>query len=106
MKNRLYLLLVIVLSCLGGWTVHAQLQRSNPARQTWEYKSIVVGRNGINENFSAWAEDGKQLPPPVDIDVKNRELGNQGWELVTVFPVADTVGGATTRVQSFYKRPK
>lgn len=106
MKNRLYLSLFVVLLCLGGWTVRAELQRSNPARQTWEYKSIVVGRLSISEPFSSWAEDGKQLPPPIYMETKYRELGNQGWELVAVLPIADTVGGATTRIQLFYKRPK
>ena len=44
MKNRLYLSLVLIsLTCLAGRTAHAQLQRSSPARQTWEY--IIVQEN-------------------------------------------------------------
>ena len=63
MKNRLYLLMVIVASLfLAQWTAHAQLQRSSSARQTWEYKTILVNRNSINENWSSWFEDDKQLP--------------------------------------------
>ena len=108
MKNRVYFTLVIAaLLSLAGWTAHAQLQRgTGPTRQSWEYKTILLSRNSINENWSSWFEDDKPLPLPVNGTAKRDELGNQGWELVAVIPYADTVGGATTRVQQFYKRPK
>lgn len=109
MKNRLYLSMVIVaLLCLAlaGWTAHAQLQRGSAARQTWEYKTITISRTTISENWSSWSEDNKQLPLPVDGMAKRIELGNQGWELVAVVPIGGTVGGATTDMQQFYKRPK
>ena len=66
MKNRLYLSLVLVaLTCLAGWTAHAQLQRSSPARQTWEYQEVQLSTTQSS------------LP-------KLNGLGAQGWELVGV----------------------
>ena len=66
MKNRLYLSLVLVsLTCVAGWTAHAQLQKSSPARQTWEYQEIQLATNQSS------------LP-------KLNSLGAQGWELVGV----------------------
>ena len=39
MKSRLYLPLVAVaLLCLAGWKGYGQAQKSNPMRQTWEYR--------------------------------------------------------------------
>jgi hypothetical protein len=66
MKNRLYLSLVLIaLTCLAGWTAHAQLQRSSPARQTWEYKEVLLAARASSV-------------PSLDA------LGAQGWELVGV----------------------
>ena len=46
MKHRLYLSLVLIsLTCLAGWTAHAQLQKSSPTRQTWEYQEIQLTTN-------------------------------------------------------------
>lgn len=107
MKNRVYLSMVIVaLLCLAGWTAHAQLQRGSSARQTWEYKSLYFIRTSIDETYSSWSEDGKQLPPPVNGTAKRIELGNQGWELVAVVPISSIPGGPTSEIQQFYKRPK
>ena len=107
MKNRLYLsIATVTLLCVAGWTVHAQLQRGNSARETWEYKTILMSRNSIDENWSSWYEDDKPLPLPVNGMAKRAELGNQGWELVTVVAIGDGAGGATGRLQQFYKRRK
>jgi hypothetical protein len=114
MKNRLYLSLIVVAAlCLAGWTVHAQLQRSSPARQTWEYKTITMGRVASGAVWSSWSEDGKQLPLPVDAMVKRAELGNQGWELVAVNTMEDSPMDArgvpstfTTILVQYYKRPR
>ena len=63
MRNRLFLSLVVVaLLCLAGWTGYAQGQRSNPARQTWEY--IVV--DAYND--------------PERIKSTFNQYGAQGWE--------------------------
>ena len=66
MKKRLYLPLVLVfVTCLAGCTAHAQLQRSSPAKQTWEYQEIQLATNQSS------------IP-------KLNALGAQGWELVGV----------------------
>ena len=80
MKNRLYLsLLLAVLLCLVGWTAHAQLQRSGPARQAWEYKSLVFI---VDASRTTLYEDAKPVPgTPV---TRMPELGAQGWELFSV----------------------
>lgn len=98
MKNRLYLLLIVIVAlCVVGWSGYAQGQRSATARQAWEYKTILLTRQSIDDSWSFWFEDDKALPQPVNPTAKRVELGNQGWELVAVVPYADTVGGATTR---------
>jgi hypothetical protein len=58
--------LVVLFSCLVGWTGHARAQRSSQERQAWEYKvfSPVVA--------------GPTLQDQMD------QLGIQGWELVAV----------------------
>jgi len=80
MKNRLYLsLLLTVLLCVVGWNVQAQLQRSGPARQAWEYKSLVFVIDGSRTTLY---EDAKMVPgTPV---TRMPELGSQGWELVSI----------------------
>jgi hypothetical protein len=89
MKNRHYLSLVVVaLSCLAAWTVHAQLQRSSPVRPTWEYKSIVLTRGIDNAAWTGRFEDGKAIPGPFEAILKSKELGDQGWELVSVTPIS------------------
>ena len=78
MRERVYLSLVIgVLLCLAGWTTHAQLQRSNSAGRTWEYKVFDVNHTG-----PAYNEELNQY-------------GAEGWELAT------TQGGIYT-----FKRPR
>ena len=113
MRERLYLsLLLAVLLCLVGWTAHAQLSRGGPARQTWEYKTVVQTRTH-QEDWSSWLEDGKQLPLPVNGNAKRAELGSQGWELVAVATVEDSIGTAagsslpfTVNLIQYFKRPK
>jgi hypothetical protein len=116
MREKIYLSLLIgLLLCLVGWTAHAQLSRSAPARQAWEYKTIVfAGKAG---NWQAWAEDGKDLPTPVNGTAKRAELGAQGWELVAVSTNIDSqleftdaphkdFYTHTDGMTQFFKRPK
>ena len=83
MKNRLYLsLLLVVLLCVVGWNVQAQLQRSGPAKQAWEYKSLVFIIDAAAPTRTTLYEDAKMVPgTPV---TRMPELGAQGWELVSV----------------------
>jgi len=72
---------------------HVALAQVSPPRNSvassaqWEYRRITRTfeyKDGIFHHFDSWDDDGKQLPLPADIDVKLRELGSSGWELVTV----------------------
>ncbi len=86
MKNRFYLSSALVaLFCLAAWTTHAQLQRSNAARQNWEYKLLVFSIDGPR---TILYEDGKQLPGAPTPITKSGELGAQGWELISVSAVS------------------
>ena len=121
MKNRLYLSLsvVAVLLLIGG-AIHAQLQRSSSGKQLWEYKSIIIVREvRSNAQFSDWVEITggvvKQLPGPVSVPVKANELGEQGWELVSITPISNNACGGSTNAECagftsqilyFFKRPK
>ena len=109
MKKRLYLSLVIVaFVCLVGWTVQAQLQKSGPARQAWEYKSLVlVVQASAAGPQNTLYEDGKTVAgTPV---TRIPELGAQGWELVSV---AATLSQSRTSISDtstyvyWLKRPK
>ena len=106
MKNRLYLLLIVAaLACLAGWTGYAQGQRSGPARQAWEYKSLVLTIDGSKASLH---EDGRQLPGSQTPVSRAPELGAQGWELVSVAGTTETFqtrGNVITYVY-WFKRPK
>jgi hypothetical protein len=66
MTNRLFLSLVVVaLLCLAGWTGYAQVQRSNPMRQTWEYLMV----DAYND--------------PTQAQRVLNQYGAQGWEYVS-----------------------
>ena len=61
----LTLIAVVALLCLVGWTSNAR----STSRTAWEYKTITA--YGFDES------------PPGSVYQLN-ELGNHGWELVTV----------------------
>jgi len=100
MQNRRYVLILAIALCFGGWVAQAQ-RSSSPARQTWEYKTILRSRSFVpsEENpiraaeWESWSENGKRLPSPVDIGAKLKELGEQGWELTSVTPRSSLLGG-------------
>lgn len=107
MRTKPYQALLIgVVLCFAGWTAHAQVQRSAPARQAWEYKTLFF--SGSAGDWTAWSEDGNTLPPPVNGMAKRAELGAQGWELVAVSTTVTSVNGDayTNTMQQFYKRPR
>ncbi len=94
--------------------MYGQEQR-NTGKQTWEYKSIGIYRSALdNSEFSDWYETsgqtGKQLPPPVSMPAKANELGDQGWELVSVTPISNRscpdCAGFTSQISYWFKRPK
>lgn len=112
MKGRIYLSAVVVaVLCLTGGMTYGQKRTGNSAeqksggsaRQTWEYKVIFRyrGFEGARqgENFQragdwyAWSDNAKDLPTPVDMVEKLTELGDQGWELVSVTARSGYLGG-------------
>ena len=111
MKNKFFLsLAVIAILCLGWWTVKAQLQKTNSPRQLWEYKTIQLVSSG--GDWLSWREDNNELPLPVNSVGKRAELGNAGWELVTVATYITSSGAGVTfsthtnSVVQYFKRPK
>jgi hypothetical protein len=116
MNKKIYLLLIIVVTIVLSFFVYGRDQRNSPAVQTWEYKSLIIGRGALTSNgeFTVWGEitgeKMKQLPPPVSVPAKAQELGMQGWELISVVPVSNHVGnetaGFTSQIIYSFKRPK
>jgi hypothetical protein len=63
--NRLLVCLIVSALCLVGWTAHAELTRSTPAPQTWDYE--------VFEDYAS-----------ILTITKLNKRGAQGWELVSV----------------------
>ncbi len=92
MKNKIYLLLVVIAVVLGSisWTVSAQ--KTNSAKQTWEYKTFGVF--------------GTDTLPPTSAEQLNR-LGDEGWELVTIlYEQSNGAAFQQRKAVYYFKRPK
>ena len=109
MKNKFWLTIIFVLVSLASWTAHAQLQKSGSQRQTWEYKAVVLNRTILHPEFT-WMEDSKELPGAPNMVLKAKELGDQGWELVSITPLSSQTGegytGFTNSILYWFKRSK
>ena len=109
MRERLYLSVLIgVLLCLAGWTTHAQLEKgTTPARQAWEYKSLVLVQT-VGAGAQITFYEGNKVVPGTPV-TRVPELGAEGWELVSV---AATISPHRTSIADTYqyvywlKRPK
>ncbi|HEX7296479.1 MAG TPA: hypothetical protein VF251_12035 [Pyrinomonadaceae bacterium] len=89
-KTKLYLLpLLVVVPCLLGWSARAELERSAPAAQVWEYSEVEL--------------DTHFLATP-----KLNQLGTQGWELVGFVSgcIPATDRPLECRYRAYLKRPK
>lgn len=94
MKNRIYLsLLIVALLSIVSWTVYAQ--RSGSVKQTWDYKLIALN---VDRGRITWMEDGVATSN-LTIVSKSKELGDQGWELVSVTSWGENIF-------YWFKRPK
>ena len=73
--------------------------------QRWEYKIITIKRVRSGGLLSATIEwDSK-----INIEDELQNLGENGWELVSIVPVADfanTGSGYTHELRYVFKRPK
>ena len=102
MKTRFFLpLFVAVLVCVSGWSAYAQSQKMSSTRPSWDYKIVVFTAGnpkfGINSELY---EDGKMISTSATSSLpKLKELGSEGWELVTVLE-------NTTVFRYFFKRAK
>ena len=94
------------------------------ATTKWEYRSLVIVRRAeSNSEWTRWGEASaggyQELPGPVNVSAKATELGEAGWELVTVTPMSNNAGGHitqgygssdiagfTSQVVYYFKRPK
>jgi hypothetical protein len=102
MKNKIYLpLAAVALLCVVLWTAYGQGQRSNAARQAWEYKTFVYMVQKAANNLLY--EDGKPLPGSATPISRAADLGAEGWELVSI---AATESPGTTTYVYWFKRPK
>jgi len=67
--------------------------------QKWEYTVKFNTRKGGVTGTSKWSYDWSLT-----------EMGEQGWELVAVLPIASATGamlsGTTTEIEYIFKRPK
>lgn len=124
MKTKIYLSgIALALLLFTVWNVYGKQNPVNtPAVQAWEYKCIVIVRAAkSNADWSDWAEvtgeQVKTLSQPVMVPKKAKELGDQGWELISVTPVSNNAGGSggsgyndlsgfTSQILYWFKRPK
>ena len=65
--------------------------------QQWSYKFVISERFKMGLWF-AISEDDKTIEPELMHDKLNK-LGQQGWELITVIPIGESVGGFKFQVQ-------
>ena len=120
MKRNYYLPLIIGIVLISVvWAVYGKQQKAATSNQAWEYKTIVIVRSAqSNATWSDWAEVSgdvvQTLSLPVAVPKKAKELGEDGWELVSITPVSNNAGGAggsdlagfTSQIMYWFKRPK
>jgi len=87
MKAKILLpLIVAILVGLAGLSAHAESQKAPPARPAWEYRIVAftAGNPRLGFNSELYV-DGKLISTSETSALpKLKELGDDGWELVTV----------------------
>jgi hypothetical protein len=80
-------------------TMYGQNNTQVPSNK-WDYKAITIFRTQGETAWSQWFETSgdvqNSLPLPVSPIKRVRELGMQGWELVSVTPLSGASGGTGT----------
>ena len=70
---------------------------------TWEYKVEFISLM----QAAALQSQAKLSDAAYDrVQTKCSELGAQGWELVSLAPMATTAGASTTHIIAAFKKPK
>lgn len=119
MRQMVFLLFMCIMTVSAPEAGFAQMSnklKGESMVQKWEYKVIfryrTANNNGVMDfAISDWTykEDGKEVGN-LDMVVKLKELGDSGWELVSVVPQSTSVGesyaGFTSEVIWLFKRPK
>ena len=120
-----YYLPVFLIACtlLLFLTIYAQTNIGTSNQNKWEYKAITIYRSSGNLGNGSWSQwfeisgdTQVSLPQPVSVAKKLKELGMQGWELISVTPLSGAAGGTgtngysdiagfTTHVTYYLKRP-
>ena len=71
--------------------------------QKWEYKIVFRVRGWqpkqkktdafrLSEDWRMY-EDGEKVPESLTLEMKLKEFGNEGWELVAIVPNSSVLGG-------------
>lgn len=105
--NRTHLgILMAAIVCLAFIVAQGQIPRGSAARQAWEYKSLVFTIDGVGRE--SFFEDGSKVAGGLVPIARIPELGNQGWELISVAATDRTTGtGASVLTYTYWlKRPK
>jgi hypothetical protein len=94
-----------------------QTPAARAPRPAWEYTSVIIVRPArSNADFTSWpmvTPDGQveELGMPISVPTKAAELGAEGWELFSITPISNNVGGDdlagfTSQLMYWFKRPK
>ena len=110
MTKKTILVSAVAMLTVGAFVIsgYAQGERPAPAREAWEYTSVIIVREAKSgAEFTQWIAVGpdgavKELPAPVSVPKKAAELGAAGWELVAVTPMSNNAGGYTASGSSDY----
>jgi hypothetical protein len=122
--KKYYLPTFLIISALFIFLkIYAQNNTVTPNSTKWDYKAITIYRSSSNLTDGSWSQwfetsgdTQLSLPQPVTVTKRLRELGMQGWELVSITPISGATGGTgsngysdiagfTTHVTYFLKRP-
>ena len=79
MKKHLYLLVIVALLSLAGWTGYARGQRTNSMKQTWEYRVDYAPTSDTPGSGNTL-----KYVDPKKSEVLLNQRGAEGWELVGV----------------------
>jgi hypothetical protein len=79
MKKYRYLLVIVALLSLAGWTGYAREQRTNSMRQTWEYRV-----DSAPTSYVPGSADTLKYVDSKKSEVLLNQRGAEGWELVGV----------------------